>query len=177
MAQNLPENAAVGVGAEGVSLDIAKLDRLEKPAPLEELRTKLSAMLPRVDLPDLILEVHAKTGFRVLNAGSHTPKLAKAIAEVGGIAKSLFLLSYVDDEAHRRRVLVQLNRHEKRHDLARSIFHGDRGRVRKRYREGQEDQLSSLVLVLNVVALWNTIYLDEAASRLRRKAGRSAAGT
>lgn len=104
---------------------------------------------------------------RALNAGSRTSELAKAIAEVGRIAKSLFLLSYVDDESHRRRVLVQLNRHESRHDLARELFHGDRGRVRKRYREGQEDQLSSLGLVLNAVALWNTLYLDRAASHLR----------
>ena len=105
---------------------------------------------------------------RALQAGSKQSELAKAIAdEVGRIAKSLFLLAYVDDEVYRRRVLVQLNRHEKRHNLAREIFHGDRGRVRKRYREGQEDQLSSLGLVLNAVALWNTLYLDKAVSRLR----------
>lgn len=77
------------------------------------------------------------------------------------------MLSYVDDEAYRSRGLVQLNRHEKRHSVAREIFHGDRGQVRKRYREGQEDQLSSLGLVLNAVALWNTLYLDKAISHLR----------
>jgi len=49
----------------------------------------------------------------------------------------------------------------------RQLFHGDRGRVRKRYREGQEDQPSSLGLVLNAVALWNTLYLDKAVSHLR----------
>ena len=64
-------------------------------------------------------------------------------------------------------MLVQLNRHEKRHNVAREIFHGDRGQVRKRYREGQEDQLSSIGLVLNAVALWNTLYLDKAVSHLR----------
>jgi TnpA family transposase len=104
---------------------------------------------------------------RALHAGSKQSELAKAIAEVGRIAKSLFLLSYVDDEAYRRRVLVQLNRHEKRHNVARELFHGDRGQVRKRYREGQEDQLSSLGLVLNAVALWNTLYLDKAISHPR----------
>ena len=113
--------------------------------------------------------VRASDLVRALQAGSRTSELARAIAEVGRIAKSLFLLSYVDDEAHRRRVLVQLNRHEKRHDLARELFHGDRGRVGKRYREGQEDQLSSLGLVLNAVALWNTLYLDKAVSHLREE--------
>jgi Tn3 transposase DDE domain len=52
-------------------------------------------------------------------------------------------------------------------DGLRELFHGDRGRVRKRYREGQEDQLSSLGLVLNAVALWNTFYLDRAVTHLR----------
>ena len=110
--------------------------------------------------------VKASDLVRALHAGSKPSELAKAIAEVGRIAKSLFLLSFVDDEAYRRRVLVQLNRHEARHNLARELFHGDRGRVRKRYREGQEDQLSSLGLVLNAVCLWNTLYLDRAVSRL-----------
>lgn len=64
---------------------------------------------------------------------------------------------------------MQLNRHENRHNVAREIFHGGRGQVRKRYREGQEDQLSSLGLVLNAVSLWNTLYLDRAASHLREE--------
>lgn len=122
------------------------------------LRVAGSLKLGTVKASDLV---------RALHAGSRPSELAKAIAEVGRVAKSLFLLSYVDDEAHRRRVLVQLNRHEKRHNVARGIFHGDRGQVRKRYREGQEDQLSSLGLVLNALALWNTLYLDRAISRLR----------
>ncbi|MDP9476869.1 MAG: Tn3 family transposase [Actinomycetota bacterium] len=123
----------------------------------DALRVAGSLKLGTVKASDLV---------RALHAGGRQSELARAIAEVGRVAKSLFLLSYVDDEAHRRRVLVQLNRHEKRHDLARTIFHGDRGRVRKRYREGQEDQLSSLGLVLNAVALWNTLYLDRAVAHL-----------
>ena len=37
-----------------------------------------------------------------------------------------------------RRILTQLNRGESRHSLARAVFHGRRGEVRQRYREGQE---------------------------------------
>ena len=36
-----------------------------------------------------------------------------------------------------------------------------------RYREGQEDQLGSLGLVVNVIVLWNTIYIDAALDQLR----------
>lgn len=113
--------------------------------------------------------VKASDLMRVLHPGPKQSELSKAIAEIGRIAKTLFLLSYVDDEAYRRRVLIQLNRHEKRHNIAREIFHGDRGQVRKRYREGQEDQLGALGLVLNAVALWNTQYLDQSFHHLREQ--------
>jgi Tn3 transposase DDE domain len=77
------------------------------------------------------------------------------------------LLRYIDDEAYRRRILVQLNRGEGRHQLARIVFHGKRGELRQRYREGQEDQLGGLGLVVNVIVLWNTIYMDAALHQLR----------
>ena len=53
--------------------------------------------------------------------------------------------------------------------MARAIFHGQRGEVRQRYREGQEDQLGALGLVVNVVVLWNTLYMDAALAHLRRQ--------
>ena len=66
-----------------------------------------------------------------------------------------------------RSILVQLNRGEGRHQLARTIFHGKRGELRQRYREGQEDQLGALGILVNLVVLWNTIYMDAALDRLR----------
>jgi hypothetical protein len=77
------------------------------------------------------------------------------------------LLRFIDDEAYRRRILVQLNRGEGRHQLARIVFHGKRGELRQRYREGQEDQLGALGLMVNVIVLWNTIYMDAALIQLR----------
>lgn len=65
-----------------------------------------------------------------------------------------------------RRILIQLNRGENRHRLER-IFHGRRGELRQRHRDGQEDQLGSLGLVVSVVVLWNTIYMDAALNQLR----------
>jgi hypothetical protein len=44
-----------------------------------------------------------------------------AIAELGRIAKTILLLAYIDDEAYRRRILVQLNRGEVRHRLGRAV--------------------------------------------------------
>jgi hypothetical protein len=59
----------------------------------------------------------------------------------------------IDDEGYRRSILTQLNRGEGRHSLAREVFHGHRGELRQRYREGQEDQLGALGLVVNVLVL------------------------
>ena len=47
------------------------------------------------------------------------------------------------------------------------MFHGKRGELRQRYREGQEDQLDALSLVVNIIVLWNTIYMDAVLNQLR----------
>lgn len=52
--------------------------------------------------------------------------------------------------------------------MARAVFHGKRGELRQHYREGQEDQLGALGLVLNMIVLWNTIYMQAAIDRLRQ---------
>jgi len=59
-----------------------------------------------------------------------------------------------------------LNRGEDRHKLARAVFHGKRGELRQRYREGQEDQLGALGLVVNAIILWNTLYINAALEQL-----------
>ena len=53
--------------------------------------------------------------------------------------------------------------------MAREVFHGKRGELRQRYREGQEDQLNSLGLVTNVIIPWNTIYIEAVLNQLRRE--------
>ena len=78
-------------------------------------------------------------------------------------------LNYIDDKNQRRVILRQSNRGEERHSLARGVFHGKPGELRQQYREGQEDQLNALGLVVNIVVLWNTIYMDAALGQLRRE--------
>ena len=111
--------------------------------------------------------VQANTVMRTLQVAERPTRLAQAVAEVGRLDKTLHALSYLDDEGQRRRILRQLNRGEERHRLARAVFHGKRGELRQRYHQGQEDQLGALGLVVNVLALWNTLYLDAALAALR----------
>ena len=90
--------------------------------------------------------VQATSVMRTLQIGDRPTKLAQAVAELGRIDKTIHALTYIDDVAKRRRILNQLNKSENRHKLARAVFHGKQGELRQRYREGQEDQLSSLQL-------------------------------
>lgn len=110
--------------------------------------------------------VHAAGLTRTLQTNDRPTRLARALQELGRLIKTLYLLRFIDDESYRRRILIQLNRGEGRHQLARTIFHGKRGELRQRYREGQEDQLGALGLVVNLVVLWNTIYMDAALNQL-----------
>ena len=111
--------------------------------------------------------VQATGIMRTLQVGDKPTRLAQAIAEIGRIDKTIHMLNYIHDESCRRSTLLQLNLTEGRHSLARSVFHGKRGELHQRYREGQEDQLGALGLVLNVLVHWNTIYIDAALDQLK----------
>jgi TnpA family transposase len=113
--------------------------------------------------------VQATAIMRTLQVGDRPTRLAQAVAEFGRIDKTLHILSMMDDESKRRRTLHQLNRGEERHKLARVVFHGKRGELRQHYREGQEDQLGALGLVVNIIVLWNTLYINAALEQLRRE--------
>jgi len=120
--------------------------------------------------------VSASELMRSLLRGKRPSTLTRAIGALGRIPKTLYMLAYVDDERYRRRILTQLNRWESRHSVARAVFHGQRGELRQRYREGQEDQLGALGLVVNAIVLWNTLYMEAALQQVRAE-GVSVAST
>jgi TnpA family transposase len=108
-----------------------------------------SLKLGKVKAPD-VMRVLARDG--VLNG------LGKAVQEVGRVAKTLYLLAYINDESYRRRITTQLNRGESRGGLARGLHHGNKGEIRRRYKSGMELQLGALGLAVNIVIIWNTLY-------------------
>jgi hypothetical protein len=63
---------------------VGKLAAQGEPATLVELRSLVDAMMPRVDLPELILEVHAWTG--CLDAYTH---ISEAYARMDDLALSV----------------------------------------------------------------------------------------
>jgi len=123
------------------------------------LRVAVSLKLGHISGSELIRSLFNKKG--------RPSGLAKALINLGRIQKTLYLLRFIDDEDYRRHILTQLNRGECRNGLARMVYHGQRGEIRKKYQEGQEDQLSALGLVTNAIALWNTIYIQLVLDTLR----------
>jgi TnpA family transposase len=114
-------------------------------------------------------QVRAYDLLRMFGREGHPTPLGQAFAEYGRIAKTLHLLAVVDpvDDTYRRQMHKQLTVQESRHKLARDICHGKKGTIHQAYRDGMEDQLGSLGLVLNAVVLWTTRYIDAAVAQLR----------
>ena len=104
---------------------------------------------------------------RTLQIRDKPTTLARALAEIGRIAKTVHILRTIDDAGFRRRTLTQLNHTELRHRLGRRIHHGERGEIRSPLRQGQEEQLGCLGLALNAVVHWNAIYMQEAIQQAR----------
>ena len=67
---------------------------------------------------------------------------------------------------YQRRIHHLLNRGETRNSLARDVFHGHRGQLRKHYQVGQENQLDTLGIMINILVLWQTVYRQAALDHL-----------
>ena len=67
---------------------------------------------------------------------------------------------------YQRRIHHLLNRGETRNSLARDVFHGHRGQLRKHYQVGQENQLDTLGIMINILVLWQTVYIQAALDHL-----------
>jgi TnpA family transposase len=76
------------------------------------------------------------------------------------------VLGYVHHPAYRRAIHRLLSRGDRRTALARGVFHGHRGQLRKHYQVGQENQLGSLGIMINIIVLWQTACTQAALDRL-----------
>src|SRR2546427_3987374 len=125
-------------------------------------RSKVSLNRIRESWPDMLRiarslhtgTAHAYDLLRMLSRDGKPGRLGQAFEHYGRIAKTLHLLSVIDDEGYRRRMSSQINLQEERHRLAQRVFHGPRGQLRQRYREGQREQRGASGLVLNAWVLW-----------------------
>lgn len=93
--------------------------------------------------------------------------LTRALQEYGRLVKTIFILRYLEDEAFRRRIGVQLNKGEALHALRRFLFLANEGLIRRRASEEQVNQVACLNLVTNAVIAWNTTYMSAVLEQLR----------
>ena len=90
MALYHPGGMQAFLESQGVKLTrwkLCVLDRLEEPESLCSLRERVAALLPPVDLPDVIAEVAAWTGFaeeftHVSEAGARVDDLTASVCAV-----------------------------------------------------------------------------------------------
>jgi TnpA family transposase len=111
--------------------------------------------------------VSASLLMRKLASYPRQNRLAQGLCEMGKIEKTLFILTYLPDEAMQRRVQLGLNKGEAVHSLARALFFAQRGEFRERDFQEQTHRASCLHLLIAAIAAWNTVYLTRAVNALR----------
>jgi hypothetical protein len=103
--------------------------------------------------------VTASLMLRKLGSYPRQNGLAVALRELGRIARTLFILDWLQSVEQRRRVHAGLNKGKVRNALARAVFF---------YRfEKQRYRASGLILVTAAIVLWNTVYMERATGALR----------
>jgi TnpA family transposase len=110
--------------------------------------------------------VTASTFISKLLAYPRQHKLTQMLVEYGRLNRSTFIPYYLDDQANRRRILVQLNKGEEVHRLRAFLFFDNKGQIRKQQPDELVNLAGCLNLVSNAVIVWNTVYMQAAIDEL-----------
>jgi len=105
---------------------------------------------------------------RFVQTRRHDP-LSQALREIGRIARTEHILTYMTDCSLRQRVLRSLMKTESLDALARALFFGQQGRFSDRGAEARLNRALALGLVMNAIVVWNTRYLDAASATLAKR--------
>lgn len=102
-----------------------------------------------------------------LASSAPSDRLAKALTALGQALKSLYLLRYIQDEPLRAQMQLQLNRGERRHQLARRLFFANQGAFQTGDYEEMMNKATCLSLLSNAVVVWNTVQMSRTLAQLR----------
>lgn len=94
---------------------------------------------------------------KLCNKSSH---LRRAIVEMGRIEKTLFLLRYFTSKELKRKIQIGLNKGEANNSLAKAVQFGQEGKFTTKNRDRQQVRASALSLIMDVICLWNAVYLQ-----------------
>ncbi len=87
--------------------------------------------------------------------------LHQAMAEIGRVLKTIYVLKYATDPRFRREVEYDMDKNESSHTLTRNIFFGKFGESRLRDLEDQANSFSCLALLQNVVIRWTMMAMEK----------------
>ena len=73
--------------------------------------------------------------------------LSWVLQEYGRIEKTIHILKWYENKNRRKRVSIQLNKGEAIHALREYIYFANKGKIRKKYYEDQQNQAMCLNLV------------------------------
>lgn len=119
----------------------------------------VASMRARTASPSLILHR--------LGSYARQNSLHQALAEIGRVRKTVFVLRFLDDAGYRRHIGQELNKGERSHVLSRFLFFGKEGAVRGRTFQDQVNTFSCLAVLHNTVVVWNTLRIGEVVAQLR----------
>jgi TnpA family transposase len=95
--------------------------------------------------------------------------LTRALQEYGRLIKTIHILRWYADEAHRRRLNHQLNRGEALHSLRSHLWYANQGEVQQQQDEQLHNQVGCLNLLTNAVVVWNTVYVEQVVEQLKQE--------
>lgn len=102
---------------------------------------------------------------RRLNSYSQNP-LYGALKEFGRIAKTRFVLQYIDQRDLRRKIQKQLNIGEQANSFFKAVFWARGSRLYVNLPGDEERYLLSAQLIQNAVVLWNYLYITDRLAKL-----------
>jgi TnpA family transposase len=114
--------------------------------------------------------VRASEMMRKLGSYPRRHRLSVALREFGRIERSLFMLQWISDPEFRRRVRRGLNKGEAVHALTLTVASiGRAGELRDRTLEQQIRRANGFQLLVSVISLWNTVYLNRAFEQMKKR--------
>ncbi len=87
-------------------------------------------------------------------------RLSSALAELGKMERTLFILEWYSNPEMRRKTTAELNKGESRNGLTRAVHFHRNGEIRDRRWEQQLYRASGLSLVTSAIIYWNTVKID-----------------
>jgi TnpA family transposase len=128
-------------------------------AAWDETVRVIASIKARIVAPSLILNR--------LGSYARRNSIHQALAEIGRVHKSMFILRYLDDEEYRRHISRELNKGETSHGLSRFLCFGKDGAIRGREFQDQLHTFSCLGVLHNAVIAWNALAMTSIVEPLR----------